>query len=46
LPKLYPPHGRVPDHIATEKVKVRIQAECGWKTSSDSVARALKRRKD
>jgi hypothetical protein len=46
LPKLYPPARRVPDHIATEKVKARIQAECGWKTSSDSVARALKRRKD
>jgi hypothetical protein len=46
LPTLFPPDGRVPDHVATEKVRARIEAECGWKAGYDSVARALGRRDD
>ena len=46
LLKLFPPDGRVPDHNATEKICARIEAECGWKPSWDSVARALRRRED
>ena len=46
LPKLFPPDGRVPDHVATAKVCARIEAECGWKAKWDSVARALRRRKE
>jgi hypothetical protein len=41
---LFPPDGRVPDHIAIAKVCARIEAECGWKPGYDSVARALGRR--
>jgi hypothetical protein len=46
LPTLFPPNGRVPDHVATAKVRARIEAECGWKAGYDSVARALGRRDD
>lgn len=46
LSELYPPDGRVPDHVPTEKVCARIEAECGWEASWDSVARARGRRKD
>jgi hypothetical protein len=35
LPKLFPPDGRVPDHVATAKVCARIEFESGWIASWD-----------
>lgn len=43
LPKLYPPDGKVPDHVSTETVRQQAIVELGYDVSWNTANRALTR---